>query len=182
MPAVDDEALQIRQALRRIHLFSDVLRHDQLDDLARDCSPRFFRAGSVLMRQGDFGTAMFCIDQGVVSVTYTDAANRDNQIRQLGSGNVVGEIEILTGERRVATITAVTDVRALRISKAALEGMFERSPDLFESFGATLATRMTMLHQIVPERGASLKQRLVQLIRNSFSKISRHAEERREPG
>lgn len=142
----------MRRDLQTIRLFSDALRPDQLDELALACSRASFRAGTVVMRQGDTGSVMFCIVEGEVSVTYVDQMNRRNEISTLRAGTVAGEIEILTGERRVATVTAITDVGALEIPKEALEALFARSPDLIENLAATLAIRQAILDQIAPDQ------------------------------
>ena len=166
---MDDEIGEIREALQTVSLFSDVLTSDQLDALARDCSPFFFLAGSALMRQGDFGASMFCITEGLVSVVFVDARHRRNEIRQLGPGSVVGEIELLTGETRIATVTALTNVRVLEISKQALDAAFARAPDLIEAFGSVLAIRQEMLHQIARDRHVPLKTRIARQIRHVFA-------------
>ena len=111
---MDEDADDIQCALQKVSLFSDVLTAEQLRELALDCSPFLFRAGSVLMRQGDAGGSMFCIRDGLVSITFVDTRKQRREIRQLGADSVVGEIELLTGGARLATVTAITDVRALK--------------------------------------------------------------------
>lgn len=174
---MDDEIRESREALQSVSLFSDVLTPDQLDALARDCSPFFFLAGSALMRQGDLGASMFCITEGLVSVVFVDARNRKNAIRQLGPGSVVGEIELLTGESRIATVTAVTNVRGLEISKQALDGAFARAPDLIEAFGSVLAIRREMLHRIARDRRVPLERRIARQIRDVFARKPGAADE-----
>jgi CRP-like cAMP-binding protein len=167
---VDEEVEEIRRALQEIRLFSDVLSADQLDQLARECRPFLFRAGSTLMRQGDFGESMFCIVEGAVSITFVGPAMRQNEIRQIGAGSVVGEIELLTGERRVATVTAVTNVRALEITKSALESVLANAPELIESFGAILAIRQDLLDHIVAQQSGTLASRIVNRLRRLLAR------------
>ena len=167
---MDEGAEDIRRALRGIHLFSDVLSADQLDQLALACQPQLFRAGSALMRQGEPGASMFCIVEGVVAIAFVDPQRRRNDIRQLGAGSVVGEIELLTGERRLATVTAVTDVRTLEIAKPAFERVLAGAPELIESFAAILAIRRELLQQITAERQRSLAMRWIWRIRRLFGR------------
>ena len=167
---MDDDTDDIRQALQKVSLFSDVLSANQLADLARDCSPLFFLAGTILMGQGDLAASMFCITDGIVSIAFVDARDQRREIRQLGAGSVVGEIELLTGARRLATVTAVTHVRALEISKGALENAFARSPDLIEAFASVLAIRQAMLEQIAHHGAGPLQIRLLRQIRKAFSR------------
>ena len=166
---MDESKLAIREALQTIRLFSDALSPDQLDALAGQCSPIFFSAGSILIRQGNPAASMFCIIDGTVRVTHVDKHSRSNEIRQLSAGSVVGERELLTGERRVATVTALTDLNALEVSKAVLDNLLASAPDLLENFRATYEIRDAILRQIVPERGWSRTGRLLAKIRRIFA-------------
>ena len=166
---LDEETDDIHQALQKISLFADVLSSEQLRDLARDCTPLFFHGGTILMRQGDRGASMYCITDGVVSIAFVDSRNQRREIRQLSGGSVVGEIELLTGGARLATVTAVTHVRALEISRLALENAFAKAPDLIEGFASVLAIRQAMLQQIEHEHGGPLQTRILRQIRNAFS-------------
>lgn len=158
-------------ALKEIHVFSDVLAPDQLKQLARECRPSFFLAGSTLMAQGDFGNCMFCITDGLVSVSVVDPLERESEVTQLGPGGVVGEMALLTGDRRTATVTALTNVHALEVSKPALERIFARSPDLIENFGAMLALRQQALEQIAADPAGSMRAHFVKQIRQVFAAI-----------
>jgi CRP-like cAMP-binding protein len=108
---------------------------------------------------------MYCIIDGAVVVTHVDKTNRKNEIRQIAAGSVIGERELLTGENRVATVTALTDLSALEVSKPALDNLLANAPDLLENFRATYEIRDAILRQIVPDRGLSLRQRLMRRIR-----------------
>jgi CRP-like cAMP-binding protein len=163
-----DDIDDIRRALRAIHRISDVLGSDQLDALAEQCLPAFFLAGAVVMRQGDFGASMFGIVEGVVSVTFTDRLDRETEVTQLRAGNVVGEMALLTGDPRTATVRAVTDVSALEITKPALQQAFAASPDLVERFAEVLAFRKAMLDQVAADHARLTDQFMLQ-IRRVFS-------------
>ena len=162
---LDEGAQAIRRALQGVQLFSDVLSSDQLDRLAEQCEASFFSAGATLMRQGERDASMFCITEGTVSISITDGANRRVDLRTLSSGTIVGELEILSGEPRTATVTAVTDVRALEITKPVLEDALARSPELVQSFVAVGAIRREMLDQVLGRPGRSVWARFAETIR-----------------
>ena len=168
---MDESALPVRQALQAIRLFSDALSPEQLDWLARQCTPVRFRAGSILMRQGEAASFLICITGGEVRVTHVDAKQRNNVIRHLAAGSVVGERELLTGEDRVATVTALTDVDGLKIGKDVLDDLFARAPELLESFRATFEIRDAILRQIVPERRGSVAARLFRAARTLVGRM-----------
>jgi CRP-like cAMP-binding protein len=162
---VSEEEQEIRNDLTSIRLISDVLQPDQMDELAAACTRAFFPAGAVLMRQGEPASAMFCIVEGEVGVSHVDQLNRTTEVSRLRAGTVVGEIEILTGEPRVATVTALSDVRAVEAPKHIVEALFTKSPDLIENLGATLAIRQAILDQVAADQSRSAKARLIARMR-----------------
>jgi CRP-like cAMP-binding protein len=165
---LDEEASPVRNALQSIHLFSDVLDSAQLDQLACDCQPVHFDVDAILMRQGEHATTMYCIVAGLVSLQFVDHLQRVRNIRELGAGSVVGEIELLTGAPRLATVTAASEVEALEISKGALESVFSRSPDLLESFAANVALREQMLRNIADDPEGAWKAKILREARKVF--------------
>jgi len=159
--------------LKQVSLFADVLGPDQLRYLAAQSRPAFFRAGTRLMSQGDFGGAMFVIASGEVAVTFTDAASREQAVAKLGSGDVVGEMSLFTGDRRTATVSAVTNVDAVEITKASLERAFARAPELVDKFSSVLAKRQAELNTV---SGAGVEQsaeNFVRLARKAIAGIFR---------
>jgi CRP-like cAMP-binding protein len=165
--------VDIRSALQEIPRFADVLRPDQLDALALQCAARTFPAGAVLMAQGDFGASMFAIVNGRVSVRFADPGRRETEVTQLKAGNIVGEMALLTGDPRTATVTALSEVEAIEITKPALERAFEKSPDLVESFASVLTIRRMMLEQIAAEHHGQIAEQFVRQIRRVFGGILR---------
>jgi len=161
-------AIEVQEALRTIHIFFDVLTADQLNELAHECAPQSFDAGEVLMRQGDPSNSMFCIVEGTVSVSALGPRNHDREIFRLSAGTTVGEMELLTGESRLATVTALTELRLLEISRADLESLLRRSSELRDSFGAALARRQAIRTLRVPNAKKSIGARLLGKIRNVF--------------
>jgi CRP-like cAMP-binding protein len=140
---VDAEAF-----LKTVPLFADALDEGQLHLLATQSRPTFFRAGTRLMTQGEFGGAMFVVASGEVAVTFADAAEREQSVAKLGPGDVVGEMSLFTGDRRTATVSALTNVDAIEITKASLERVFARAPDLVDTFAGVLAKRQAELRAV----------------------------------
>jgi CRP-like cAMP-binding protein len=157
---VTPAALEIRSQLRTVPFFSDVLQTRHLDELASVCEARVFKPGSVLMRQGDIGNSMFCIIEGVVQVVYESGRRQRSEIIRLREGSVVGEMEVLSAQPRLATVLALTDVRALEIPSATLKALLSRSSELEESLRATLTRRHAIYSEVTTSQ-APLLQRLV---------------------
>ena len=145
------EDIDAHAVLTAIPLFAETLDARQLDHLAAQCEPAFFPAGTFLISEGDFGDSMFAIVSGEASVTLHDARGDEHGVASIRPGEIVGEMSLLTGMRRRATVMARTDVAALEITKPALEEMFARAPELIDRFGAVLADREAVLRQVAAD-------------------------------
>ncbi len=134
--------------LAKVPLFSEALNADQLAFLARESRPAFFLAGNRLVNQGEFGGSMFVIVEGSVGVTFVDVDAREQSVATLGPGDVVGEMSLFTGDRRTATVAAITNVDAIEITKWSLERVFAKAPELVDKFAAVLAKRQAELNAV----------------------------------
>ncbi len=154
--------------LKTVPLFAEALGDGQLRLLATQSRATFFLAGTRLMTQGEFGGAMFVVASGEVAVTFADAAEREQSVAKLGPGDVVGEMSLFTGDRRTATVSAVTNVDALEITKASLERVFARAPDLIDTFAGVLATRQAELRAVAGASSQSTES-FIQQARKAFA-------------
>jgi serine/threonine-protein kinase len=104
-------------------------------------APEHFAAGSVVVREGDAGGAAYIVESGTAEVRC-----RGEFIRRIGPGDVFGETAVLTAGTRTATVTAITDVDVLVVSREALEAELGRDTWLAR-FVRTLAVRFRELHE-----------------------------------
>ena len=95
--------------LERIALFAE-LSPDDREKLAGVCSEIEVETGSTLINEGDFGFAMFAILEGTAQVT-----KNDEIVARLGPGDAFGEIAILSGGRRQATVTASAPMKLITV-------------------------------------------------------------------
>lgn len=91
--------------LKQIPLFSH-LSKKELDLIARHADEVTLPAGSVIMREGDVAREVCVILEGSVSVV-----QRGKHVKDLGPGEVVGEMGVVDAVHRNATVTALTEVR-----------------------------------------------------------------------
>jgi CRP-like cAMP-binding protein len=91
--------------LATIPLFADMPEEDR-DRVADVCAALEVGAGETLVTEGDFGYPMCAIADGTEKVVRNETV-----IRTLGPGEVFGEIAILAGGRRTATVVATTPMR-----------------------------------------------------------------------
>lgn len=141
-------------ALDAIPLFSEVLAESERHALIGSSLRVRFPPGQVLMTEGDFGTSMFLIEEGAVSVTASDVRGISRPVAKLGKGDIVGEMSLMTGARRNATVIALTAADTLEVPKPALEVILARRPELLESFKPELARRQAELDRILAEAKA----------------------------
>jgi CRP-like cAMP-binding protein len=136
-----DEKLDL---LHRIPLFSgfDNRRLERLGMLADGVD---VPAGKVLMRQGDTGVDMMIIVSGSVSV------ERDgNRLNTLGPGDFFGEIALLDGGPRTATVTSEEPTRLLVITHRDFHSMMDEFPEVADQVLNALANRVRRLEPDVP--------------------------------
>ncbi len=116
-----------------------------LDDAARrELTDRgvvmVFAAGRVILREGAPGADFFLIDRGVVEVA-TTADGRAVPLATLQRGAFFGEVSMLTGMPRTATVTALTDVSVVRFDRADIDAILDKKPSARKLLEAMIAGR-----------------------------------------
>lgn len=166
MVAGEEIVMEAREVLGRIGLFADVLSSRQLDQLAARCRALHYNPGTVLMTEGDLGAFMVAIVSGRLEVSVAGSRQARRKIAILGPGDVVGEMSLMTGARRAATVTSLEASEVIEINKVAIEAMFQNAPDLLDRFGAMLAVRKAELDRVSDEEAArgGLGQRTHEII------------------
>lgn len=134
---------------RRLHALSEIELLRDLSDPERaeltDWLQRApFAKGEVLTREGAEAHHLYLITKGRVSVR-TKQASQDKEIAQLGPGQWFGEMSLLTGEPRSATIVALSEVECYRLHADAFRRLLERRSDLATTLATQLAERRVAL-------------------------------------
>ncbi len=84
--------------------------------------------GEVLFRQGDQVDSVYVVVSGRLRVVTVDTDGGETLLAELGSGETVGEMAIITGEPRSATVYAIRDTQLARLSKASTERLLQHHP------------------------------------------------------
>jgi len=105
------DALRICEFLRPIELFK-TLTPRQLSDVAEKMTKRHYATGETIIREGEPGEEFFLISDGEVEV---DRA--DHEVARLGPGDFFGEVALISGEPRNATVVAVGEVDTYVLGK-----------------------------------------------------------------
>jgi CRP-like cAMP-binding protein len=114
---------------------SELLRHlpaEEIHDLLSQVHVREIAAGEVLFRAGEPGDALYIVARGRVQVLQAaeDASSDERLLAELGEGKAVGEMALLSGTPRTATVRAATDAELLQIDKEAFDRMVAGDPQL----------------------------------------------------
>ena len=110
--------------LGRVPLFSDCSKRD-LQTIARVVKDIDHPAGTVIAREGEPGVGLFILIDGQAEVSIGG-----RKLATLGPGEFFGEIALLDGGPRTATVTAVTDVALLGLTEWVFRGLLQEHPSI----------------------------------------------------
>ncbi len=128
-------------ALRGVDVFQ-ALTEDERSLLARRLKPTPFAAGETLMRQGAVADWLYIVYEGSAEVrVHSGDAGEYRTVRTLGPGDFIGEMGLLTGEPRSATVVADGDVGCYRLDSESFRGVIAGRPAIAESIAGLLAKR-----------------------------------------
>jgi small-conductance mechanosensitive channel/CRP-like cAMP-binding protein len=134
------------EALRAMEIFNG-LTPEELATLARELKPVPFGPGEALCRQGEAADSLYIVRRGVVRVR-VGADGGDREVARLEAGSYFGEMGLMTGEPRTATVRADGHVDAFRLEKDAFRRLLADRPALAEQMAEVLATRKVELEQV----------------------------------
>ena len=133
------------ERLSRIPIFAP-LSNDELEKLARSSLDRVFAPGEPIVRSGQEGNSMFVITRGTVDVQVLQG-DEVKTINSLRENDYFGEMSLLTGEPRTATVIASGETEVVQISKTALKPILEANPELVMSICEMIERRKVLLNE-----------------------------------
>jgi CRP-like cAMP-binding protein len=134
-----NEIEQRISALRDIELFRS-LTDDERDEIAARLMNAPFLRGEAITQQGAQAHWLYILTEGEAEVRVAiDGVSR--KVGSLKGGHYFGEMGLMTGEPRSATVIAQTDVHCYRLSKEAFQAILHRRPEIVDEISATLAHR-----------------------------------------
>lgn len=126
---------EIRNDLQKISIF-DTLNEQDKDHLVAHSLLRVYGPGEQVVREGESGESLFMVIRGELLVY-----QKGVKVGTLGPEDFFGEMSLLTGERRQATVIAEHEVWLTEIAKEAIESVFKGNPEIMEVLSAVLAER-----------------------------------------
>ena len=129
---------------QRLPLFRDLSRKT-LNELTEELTWFSLPAGEPLFHQGAHGDALFVLVSGMLSLTVNDSQGKPRRIGYIHAGETVGELALLSGEPRSATVTALRDSTLFGLDQAAFQRLIERHPHTSSQVLRMLAERQVRM-------------------------------------
>ena len=126
--------------LRDVHLF-DSMSDDELEQLRNRMDERLCLRGDPIVQQGDEGNSLFLLREGYLDVFIDNEDGNRVMVGHLLPGTFFGEMSLLTGAKRAATVIPSVDADVFEISKDHIRPFIEESADLARQLSLALAER-----------------------------------------
>jgi small-conductance mechanosensitive channel/CRP-like cAMP-binding protein len=182
MHAVSDESrgrslereLERRDRVLRCVDFLDVLPAEAHRALAAAAVVRLYAAGEVIVAHGDSAGELYIIDRGEVVVELPREDRTAREVARLTSGKFFGEMGLMTGEERKATVRAAKECELLVVSHGAFQSTLASNTGVIEKISELLLARQAELQRAAGERDTMIEpmqdrsKRLISQIKNFF--------------
>jgi CRP/FNR family cyclic AMP-dependent transcriptional regulator len=158
----------IVELLGRVPLFSE-LSPDELQRVAQVAIPRSYPADTRVFHEGDPGDACYIVSQGSARVIRQHSDGRVITLATLGPGAIFGELAMLDGERRSASVEAGEDTELLALPARDMRALIREHPEMAEKLIVALTRRLREANeriarqsfQTVPSRVAGVLNQLL---------------------
>jgi CRP-like cAMP-binding protein len=144
------EISQRAMALRKVDIFSS-FDEEALQKLARRLRTAPYLPGDTLVRQGADANSLYVIVEGRAKVYVANENGERAEVAELGPGNFFGEMGLMTGEPRTATVVAKTAMKTYRLDKDLFRDLLMEHPDIEEHISEVLAMRRAELDATLEE-------------------------------
>ena len=154
-PAETPERVRMRAGLLgSVAIFAPLSDAERLA-LAASPRERLFADREAIVRQGAEGRSLFVVSDGKVRVTIEPG---DHEVATLERGAYFGEMSLLTGEPRTATVTAIGDCAVIEISDDAFRPVAEANPAIIDEIGQAALERRRGLQETKDAAAQALVQ------------------------
>jgi len=140
MQAADQRRREIFSVLRPLQVF-EPLSDEQIQTLVGAAALQRFMQGEMLVRQGDRGESLFVIRSGKVRIDKSLDGGHATTMAMMGAGEFFGEMSLLTGEPRTASIIAEDETEVVMVSKEAFAPVLTADTGIIVGLSAALETR-----------------------------------------
>ena len=131
----------MNEVLARAGIFQGV-SPDAVAALVRQLEPVTFRRPEVVFSEGEPGDTLYIITAGKVKIGRKSVDGRDSLITLMGPSDMFGELAIFDPGPRTSTVTALTEVKAVMMSRSVLRSWIADRPEIAEQLLRVLARRL----------------------------------------
>jgi small-conductance mechanosensitive channel len=125
------------------------LSEEELKTLVPSVSVRQFGAGEMLVRQDEPGESMFIFRSGAAELFMHAADGQPVHIKNYARGDFTGEMALMTGDPRTASVRALTDVEVIEMDREGFARLFKDRPDAAAAISEVIAARNAERLQIL---------------------------------
>ena len=122
----------------------------------------FLPGGQILFRENEVADSLYIVTSGCLGVVTRDSNDRDILVARIGAGETVGEMGLLDGGVRSATVEALRDTELLKFDKASYEDLLLRDPRSIRALISLLVRRLRKTTH--PNDGRTLPIRTVAVV------------------
>jgi CRP-like cAMP-binding protein len=136
----DEEVIKHVAILKNKGIFT-TLNERELTALIGNAKKGVYGPPEQIVKQGDEGSSLFYIAEGNLEVLIDQEDGSKLKVAELKSGDIFGEMALLTGQRRTATVVANTEVAVFEISKEIISPVIEHRREILNDMSLLLAKR-----------------------------------------
>lgn len=134
------EVKDARWILRRVEIFQ-AFDDSEISSIAEMAVRHELKAGATIVRQGAPGNSLYFVVEGILDVLISSSHGQDVRVNRLSPGEYFGEMSLLTGDPRSATIVAATGAVVYEVAKEVLEPILFARPEVTQSLADKVAAR-----------------------------------------
>jgi len=147
------EIVRRRELTRRLEMLRGVdlfvgLSQQEIAEVADRLAYAPFARGDVITKQGNPAHWLYIIAFGEAEVLFEPASGPAQRIGILRAGQFFGEMALLTGDTRAATVVAKTDVECYRLDRASFQALLLSRPEIAEEFSKVISSRRGDLERV----------------------------------
>ncbi len=172
----EDELARRSGILQTVALFGS-LSEDERNTLARHLVYAPFLAGETLTAQGDTAHWLYLLVSGEVEIVLQSEAGGSRRVGSLRAGtpsSIFGEMSLLTGAPRSASVIALSDVECYRLDRNGLEEILRQRPAIADEMSGIMAARLADLAEAREEIARADRSRMLRQNRNEILDSIRH--------
>lgn len=145
-----EELIQIKKLLRGVD-WLDRISDENIEFMSENIAVHTYGQNDVIIKQGEGGDSMFIIMDGMAKVFISTETDKMVEVAEKKPGEFIGEMSLLTGEPRSASVKAAVDMRVLMMNKNAFSNVLMKDEHILNEMIEGMQEYKTGLARIIAE-------------------------------